>query len=325
MRVPLRANDARNDVWHDVWIRSRRRLRGLAVLGAAMAWSGCGDDRRPRAHDADTAAHDSQPHDAPVDSELPVHDGGAPQDADAGAGSHRPVIDGGTEAAAVCPPWRRAPAAGHAWLHARAVSTGGVVLTPDVNHVDIYVRRASEPLPGERADPNDPCAVASYNQSTARVQILAAAVGFSSQERTFSPQQCLETSPCLLELPQSLNTKYYRVQANRMSLVAAGDVPPSERTTFAAAVANDALARSKRLRKPLSQELEQAAKVTKVPAVDLAIQYAEAKLGKKCDARCLDDRKVDVNIRTYLKTVRRPRTDPFELRTPPDKWPTRTR
>jgi hypothetical protein len=311
MRVPLCANDVS-------MARPGSHARA-ALLGASLVVHvvcgamGCGDDPPPRAHDAG-ATHDASPLDAPVDGEL--HDGGPPLDADAGAGSY--IIDGGV--ATGCPPWQRAPADRHGWLHVRAVSKTGAVLTPDA--VDIFVRRVNEPLPGERAEPNDPCAVASYEQSATKVLVLAAAIGFSSQQREFSPGRCVEASPCSVELPQSLNGKYYQTQDSRMSLRAADDLPQSERTSFASEVAKDALARSKALRRPLAQELDEAARATKVPAVDLAIRYAETRLARKCDARCLDDRRLDASVRKYLKAVPRPRADPFELRTPPEKWRT---
>lgn len=308
MRLPLCAND----------VSTGPRALARAVLGASLAvcaGAGCGDDPPPRAHDASTVTNDAPPQDGPVDAEL-AHDGGAPQDADAGAGSH--VVDGGV--AAVCPPWQLVPADRRGWLHVRAVSRTGAVLTPEANHVDIYVRHLNDPLPGERAEPNDPCAVASYEQSASKVLVLAAAIGFSSQQREFSPRQCVETSPCSVTLPESLSGKYYQRQANRVSLRAVEDLAQRDRTSFAAEVGKDALARSKALRKPLSEELDEAARVTRVPAVDLAIRYAEIKLARKCDTRCLDDRRLDENIRTYLKGVPRRKPDPFELRTPSDGW-----
>jgi hypothetical protein len=303
------------------------RVAMLVVSLVACSGAGCGSCReRPRVDDAHTASLDGvAPQDGIVDSEPVVHDGGELHDADANAGSaDHPITDGGT-AAAMCPAWPQPPATGRGWLYVRTLTSGGVVLTPDANHVDIYVRRTGDPLPGERADPNDPCAVASYEQSTQKVLILAAAIGFSSQERVFVPQQCRQTSPCSIDLPQRLASKYYQVRANSMSLRVASDVPQAERAQFAADVASDALARSKALGKPIADELDRAAKATDVPAVDLAIRYSENKLGKRCDARCLDEPKLDLAIRTYLKNVRRPRANPFELRTPPERWRKRTR
>jgi hypothetical protein len=267
----------------------------------------------------------------------PARDGGAPRDgsaADAGpdadragdAGAIDGAIDGATDARAdapgtsACPSWRRIAPTGRVWLYVEAVSNG-VPLTSGTNRVDVYVRRADDRPPGERADANDPCAVASYDPAAPRVRVLAAAVGFSSQEREFSPQQCLPAAPCVIELPPSLDTRYYRIAADRIDLGVASDASHTERVDFAAAVAGDALARSKALHHKLSDELTSAEKATNVPALDLAIRYTETKLRKACDARCMDEPALDPEIRSYLKASRRPgHGNPFELRTAPDRW-----
>jgi hypothetical protein len=312
MRTSSRANEPAGAARPIAARRAAIVAAALLIDGYATGCSGCrrqhdaGFDARPVAHDG--ADLDSGPG---GDAGLPSHDGGEGPD----AGSS------GDAAVAMCPPWRPPVAAGHGWLYLRALSTSGAVLTPGGNHVDVYVRRVDEPLPGERADADDPCAVASYDQTAPKVRVLVAAIGFSSQEREISPQACLETSPCSLELPQSLEPRYYRATAATVSLRVASDVPQADQVNFAAAVAGDALARSKALGRPLAAELDRAATTTNVPAVDLAIHYTESRLRKKCDASCLEEPSVDPAVRGYLKGVRRPaHSSPFELRTPPARW-----
>jgi hypothetical protein len=254
--------------------RSSKRDAGsepppMIVDGAAGADGPAGDgaagDAAPSADDAGSGAGDAGSN-APSDAAV--------------------ILDAGT-AASLCPPWRAPVAAGRRWLYLRAVSNG-VALTPAGNHVDIYVRPTGAPLPGERADADDPCAVASYDQTAPRVRVLAAAIGFSSQEREFSPLSCTDGQPCSVELPRSLEAKFYVASAKGVSVRAANDVPEADRVSFAASVAGDALARSKALKRPLADELDRAEKATNVPALDLAIHYTESKLRKKCDASCLD-------------------------------------
>jgi hypothetical protein len=96
-------------------------------------------------------------------------------------------------------------------------------------------------------------------------------------------------------------------------------VPAEDRAKFAAAMADDALARSKALKRPLSAELDKTSTVAKVPARDLAIHYAETKLNRHCDVSCLNDTSLDKDMRAYLKNLN-PGHSPFELRTPPDHW-----
>jgi hypothetical protein len=322
MRASSSANEASTATGY--WFARRAAMLGTVLLIDCL-WAGCNgcrpkhdaaDDARAVAHDGD----DRQDGGPGLDADAAVSDGGDRRDggADSGSGHH----DAGSDAtSAICPPWRPAAAAGHGWLYARALSSTGVPLTAGANHVDIYVRRAGDSLPGERADADDPCAVASYEQTAAKVRVLAAAIGFSSQEREFSPQACLETTPCSIELPQSLDAGYYRTTSNRVILRVASDVPQGDQVTFAAAVAKDALARSKALQHPLADELDSAGKATNVPALDLAIHYTEAKLRKKCDASCLDEPSLDPAVRNYLKGMRRPaHTNPFALRTAPNRW-----
>lgn len=313
--------------------RLARRVAMLAALLIAACGAGC-DRCRPNpqpARDGRAAALDGADLDsASALDAVPVTDDAADGPDSGAAGDAGPVVrdagpvvrDARTDAAAaVCPPWRLQPAAGHGWLHARVLSSSGVPLTSSMNHVDIFVRRAMDPLPGERADPNEPCAVASYDQTASKVRVLAAAVGFSSQEREFSPQRCTEATPCSVELPQSLEARYYRTTAGLVSVRVASDVLQAERPSFAAAVARDALARSKALRRPLGDELERAGKATGVPALDLAIHYTESRLRKRCTAICLGEPALDRDVRIYLKNVRRPaQQDPFELRTAPERW-----
>lgn len=248
---------------------------------------------------------------APVLDDAGSPDGGGPR-LDAGA-----PLDAGS-AAAGCPTWRTPPAAGHGWLYARAVTSTGVVLTSDV---DIYVRRTTDRSPGERAAANQPCAVASYEQTAPTVIVLAAAIGFSTQERPFSPQSCVATSPCSIELPKRLAPQYYIATNDTVQLRAADDVAASDKPAFAAAAADDALARSKALGRPLAVELDRTGKATNVPALDLAIQFSEVVLRKRCDASCLDEPTLDPAVRAYLKSARpHGRPNPFELRTSPDRW-----
>ena len=270
---------------------------GPAADGAVGDAASSADDAGGGAGDAGNAA--------PSDAAIAIGDAGA--------------------AASLCPQWRSPAATGRGWLYARAVSNG-VALTPAGNHVDIYVRPTGAPLPGERADADDPCAVASYDQTAARVRVLAAAIGFSSQEREFSPLGCREASPCSVDLPRSLEAKFYVASAKGVSVRAANDVPEADRVSFAASVAGDALARSKALKRPLADELDRAEKATDVPALDLAIHYTEFKLRKKCDASCLDAPALDPAVRTYLKNARRPaQPNPFERRVSPDRWQVRER
>src|SRR6185436_10445666 len=143
----------------------------------------CGGDDAPPARDGG-AAQDGSGVDV---SDAGANDGLIDDGNDGGIADAAPVDAPGTSA---CPSWPRSAPAGRAWLYVEALSNG-VPLTSDSNRVDVYVRRTGDPRPGERADANDPCAVASYDPAAPRVRILAAAVGFSSQERDFSPQQCL--------------------------------------------------------------------------------------------------------------------------------------
>jgi hypothetical protein len=310
----------------DTRIATRRMLvRSVATLGAALLID-CSSsrDRGPGQVDMDARApgQGAVPRDsgaAPVTG-LPGAEGGDAGAVARDAGAARGT--GGEAASAVCPPWRWSAVAGHGWLYARAVTGTGAPLTSTVNLVDIYVRRASDPRPGERADPNDPCAVGSYDQAASKVRILVAAIGFSSQEREFSPQRCLETRPCEVELPLSLDARFYRSTRGGVRLRVASEVPETVRVQYAAAVAQDALARSKALNRPLADELDRAGKATEVRPLDLAIHYTETKLRKRCDARCLDERALDPAVRTYLKGVARRagRPDPFRFRLPPDRW-----
>jgi hypothetical protein len=96
-------------------------------------------------------------------------------------------------------------------------------------------------------------------------------------------------------------------------------VPADNRTQFAAAMAEDALARSRALRRPLSVELDKTGNTTRIPARELAIHYAEAKLNRHCDVSCLHDASLDADMKSYLKNLN-PGHSPFELRTPPDRW-----
>jgi hypothetical protein len=204
--------------------------------------------------------------------------------------------------------------------------SNGVPLTVGANHVDIYVRAPGAPLPGDRADADDPCAVAAYDQTATRVRVLAAAIGFSSQDREFAPQRCTDSAPCAVELPRSLDAKFYIASANGLAVRAAAEVPEVDRVPFAASLGKDALARSRLLQRPLADELDRAEQATAVPALDQAIHYTESTLRRKCDASCLDAPALDPAVRGYLKTAGRPgHGNPFELRGNPDRWPIRER
>jgi hypothetical protein len=294
---------------------ARRPARRVAIAGSLLLCLGhagcrCGGDDGPAVRDAGGRGDGGPGVDAGV-ADAAGGDGSAGPDA-------APADAGG--ASATCPAWRRSPPTGRAWLYVEAVSNG-VPLTSEANRVDVYVRRAGDRPPGERADANDPCAVASYDPAAIHVSVLVAAVGFSSQEREFRPQDCLEAAPCSVELPPSLDTRYYRIASNRIDLGVASDAPEAARVEFAAAVANDALVRSKALHRKLADELNNAEKATHVPALDLAIHYTESKLHKTCDARCIDAPALDPEIRSYLNAARDPRhRDPFERRTAPDRW-----
>jgi hypothetical protein len=225
------------------------------------------------------------------------------------------------DAAPSCPRWATTAATGRAWLYTRVVSTTGVALTAAANHVDIYVRRPGDPLPGERAQPDDPCAVASYDLGSPTVRVLVAAIGFSSQDREFSPQICVEASPCAIELPNSLDARYYVATAGAVSLQPASAVPEADRAEFAAAAGEDAVERAKALHRPLADELARTGKATDVPAIDLAVRFTERKLRKRCDASCLDEPALDPAVRSYLKQIRRAgEPDPFVQRTSPGLW-----
>jgi hypothetical protein len=148
-------------------------------------------------------------------------------------------------------------------------------------------------------------------------------VGFSSQERLYLAADCVSTQPCAIELPRAeALVPYFAPTRGRDVLLTADQIEESKRPQFAAAVAADALQRSKGSRRPLAVELERSAKVAKVSAPDLAFHFAESKLERRCDASCLDDRSLDPEMRTYLKKLRGPgRLDPFERRTPLHRIP----
>lgn len=310
--------------------RARWAAACAAGVLAAAVLAGCGDCRDRSAKrdaavvtgdapaatgDAPAATGDA----TPIDAAVAIPDAAAAV-ADAGGGG----VDAGG-AAVQCPPWRGAPAAGHAWLFARAASAG-VSLTMGANQVDIYVRPSGAPLPGDRADADDPCAVAAYDQTATRVRVLAAAIGFSSQDREFAPQRCTAAEPCAIELPRSLDARYYVASARGVAVRAAAEVPPADRVHFAAALGGDSLARAKALNRPLADELDRAERATSVPALDQVIHYTESTLRKRCDARCLDAPALDPAVRDYLRRARRPsHTNPFELRVAPDHWPVRER
>lgn len=294
----------------------------LAAAGLFGLSSGCDGGCRDRPVKRDAAAVADAVGDAVAgDAAL---GGGADVALDGAGDAGGQSVDGGV-AASLCPPWPLAPATGHAWLFARAVSRG-VPLSPGGNHVDIYVRAAGAPLPGDRADADDPCAVAAYDRSTTRIRVLAAAIGFSSQDREFSPQRCTDRDPCSVELPPSLDAKYYVASARGLALRVAGDVPQADRVRFAAALGGDSLARAKALHRPFADELARAEQATSVPALEQAIHYTESTLRKRCDASCLDAPALDPAVRSYLKSARRPsHANPFDLRVAPERWPIRER
>lgn len=306
---------------------------GVVLGGAVPACDGCrgGPARRDAAGArldgaaAADAAGDALLADASgamSDAAGAVIDAGAPRD---GSGAASDAGAGDAAAAALCPPWQPRAAAGHAWLFARATSDG-VPLTVGANHIDVYVRASGAPLPGDRADADDPCAVAAYDRSATRIRVLAAAIGFSSQDREFAPQRCTASAPCEIELPRSLDVKYYVASARGVAVRSASEVAPADRVAFAAALGKDALARARTLQRPLADELDRGERATRVPALDQAIHYTESTLRRRCDASCLDAPALDPAVRGYLRNARRPgQVNPFDLRVAPERWPIRER
>lgn len=216
------------------------------------------------------------------------------------------AIDSVPDAALACPAWTQPGR----WLYVKVQSSDGKPLTRDLNHVDVYVHTATDPPPGAHASDDPPCAVASYAE-TPTLTILASAVGFVTIQHDFAPTTCTAAAPCLVVLPPALEPTYY--VANRVAK--ASEVAADKQPDFAAKVAANALDSARKLHRPLAAELENAATATEVTAPDLAIHYTEHKLHKKCDASCLDNATVDPEMRTYLKTLRKPgHPNPFAKR-----------
>jgi hypothetical protein len=214
---------------------------------------------------------------------------------------------------AACPEPSGPLGPGQAWLYVRAESNG-TALGADSNHAELYTRRSSsEALPGLQGEADDPCLVARYTQTDEMVLVWVTADHFISQSRQVSPVACEKAHPCIVELPRSLNDAYYVTSPTGIRIKTETEVT-TDHAAFEAAVAGDALIRSKELHRSFGDELARVAKATNVPARNLAIRYSEHKLNKKCDAHCLDDTKLDPAVRDYLgKGIRPGKPDPFDL------------
>lgn len=255
----MRASSCANDV----------RAACFAIAGVLLV-VGCGKSGKPGARKDGGSAP------APADV-LPVDadSGGAPIDA--------------TPTAVTCPAWSEEPAEGYAWAYAIARASGGESL--DINELDVFVRKPGDALPGVAAKADAPCFVSRYETSTEEVTILAAAVGFSTQERTFSPGSCAMGAPCSIALPPAPEMKlaYYKSAPGMLRVLHADEIPPAEREAFVTALAADAKARSRALRSPLAKEVNRSLKVTRVPAEELSRRFTKADLRAGCGRQCRDE------------------------------------
>ncbi len=258
--------------------------------------------------------HDLQCEDR-TGGQVPIDAGGTT--ADAGPSD---AADAGPGPANACPDWTAPLGPGQSWAFVRVSSDSGL-LTHAASHLAVHV--AYDEPPGDReqkAQDDDPCAVSNHLSTATQMTIRAEAPGFSSREQTVAPATCTRTRPCALELPRSLPSEYYMRLAGADRLVAASELPAgASAAEFAAHVADDAVARARFFRRPLAADLEANRLATGVPVNDQVTSFAEKRLGRRCDAACGDDPRLDPAIREVLRDLRR-RGDPFLHRTPPASW-----
>jgi hypothetical protein len=241
----------------------------------------------------------------------PTADGGPNDGVDGGPGPTSPL----------CPAWTRPLGPGQSWVFVRVVSDSGLLTHAESNLAVHVTCLEPEGGPEQKARADDPCAVSNYLSTTTRMRIRAEAPGFSSRQDDVAPAECTQREPCTIELPRSLPREYYAVaSAGADRMLSASELPAgASATEFAAHVARDAVARARFFNRPLRDELSASQKATGVPVNDQVTNLVEKELGRRCDAACGDDPRLDRAVRGVIRELRRD-GDPFLRRSPPAMW-----